>query len=203
MEKPSTFINFILHVFLELLQRYCKLVVFGTLDLSDYVHPTWYYHFLENICVYFYVSRQKLNLIPQRQANLFWLFWAWLVTLNQNDSITLHKTSMFTDIKIYFIIHFFLTILHFKESCNLIDWQSFGPFLKTRNFARYVGEISIKIFFFILDYFQSKLTWQNFSKFLRLFWARFVQIWAKMIFLEKTALSASQYSNYLPMCQKS
>ena len=26
-----------------------------------------------------------------------------------------------------FIIHFFLEILHFKESCNLIGWQHFDP----------------------------------------------------------------------------
>ena len=33
----------------------------------------------------------------------------------------LWKTSMFIFMpKIYFIIHFFLEILHFKESCNLI-----------------------------------------------------------------------------------
>ena len=44
LKKPSTFIswqkiNFILNVFLEILQRYCKLVVFGTLGLASYAHP--------------------------------------------------------------------------------------------------------------------------------------------------------------------
>ena len=32
--------------------------------------------------------------------------------------------------KIYFAIHFFLEILHFKESCNSIGWQHFGAKLE-------------------------------------------------------------------------
>ena len=48
--------------------------------------------------------------------------------ITQNDSLILQKTSMFICMqKIILIIHFFLTILHFKESCNLIDWQHSGP----------------------------------------------------------------------------
>ena len=35
--------------------------------------------------------------------------------------------------KIYFIIHFFFKILHFKKSCNLISWLHFGPKLKNQN----------------------------------------------------------------------
>ena len=66
--------------------------------------------------------------------------------------------------KINFMIHFFLTILYFKESCNLIGWQHFGPLLETQNYARYVGKISTAILVFIIDYFQEKLTSQNFSK---------------------------------------
>ena len=45
-----------------------------------------------------------------------------------NDSINLQKTSMFICMpKINFIIHFFLEILHFKESWNLIGQQHFSP----------------------------------------------------------------------------
>ena len=111
--------------------------------------------------------------IMQRHANLFWVLWACLVTLTQSDSITLLKTSMFICMqKINFIIHFFLTILHFKESCNLIGRQHFGPKLETQNYARCFGEISITILVFIIDYFPEKLTWQNFSKNQkRLFWS--------------------------------
>ena len=41
------------------------------------------------------------------------------------------------------------------------DWSAaFWPI----NYARYVGEISITILVFIIDYFQEKLISQNFSK---------------------------------------
>ena len=45
--------------------------------------------------------------------------------------------------------HFFLEILHFKEFCNLIGKQHFGPKLKNQNFVRYgIGvEISITTLF--------------------------------------------------------
>ena len=133
MKKPSTFIsrqkiNFILLVFFEILQRYCKLIVFGNLGLSGYAHSKWYYHLVENFCVYL---QAKINFILHaimkmlhRYVNLFWVLWACLVTLTQNDSITSQKTSMFIFMqKIKFIIQLFLTILHFKESCNLLGWQ--------------------------------------------------------------------------------
>ena len=113
-----------------------------------------------------FICRQKINFVAhafmeilQRYANLFWVIWACLVTLTQNDSIILQKTWMFICMeKIKFIIHLFLTILHFKESCDLIGWQHFGPKLELQNFARCVGEISITILVFILEYFQEKPT---------------------------------------------
>ena len=82
--------------------------------------------------------------------------------------------------KTNFIIHFFIKILHFKESCNLIGWQHLAHNLRTK----------ISTLVFILDYFQEKLTWQNFSKItknfiFRLFWALFGLIWAKINFPEK------------------
>ena len=113
-----------------------------------------------------FICRRKINFIShafmeilQRYANLFWVLWACLVTLTQNYSITSQKTSMFICMqKINFMIQLFLAILHFKESCHLLGWQHFGPQLKTQNFARCVGEISITILVFILDYFQEKPT---------------------------------------------
>ena len=132
-KKPSTFIsrqkiNFILHVFHEILQR----VIFGTLGLSGYAHPKWYYHLVENFCVYL---QAKINFIPHAfmeilhsYVNLFWVLWACLVTLTQNYSITSQKTSMFICMqKINFMIQLFLAILHFKEFCHLLGWQHFGP----------------------------------------------------------------------------
>ena len=52
LKKLSTFASrqkndFTLHIFLEILQRYCKLVVFSTLGMFSYAHPKWYYHLVE------------------------------------------------------------------------------------------------------------------------------------------------------------
>ena len=154
-----------------------------------------------------FICRQKLNFIPhalmeilQRYTILFWILWACLVTITQNDSFVLLKTSMFIFMqKINFIIHFFLTILRFKESCNLIGWQHLGPWVETQNYAGYVGEISITILVFITDYFQEKLTWQNFPKNPKNLLPKFGP---KMDFHGKGALSVFQYSNSLPLCQK-
>ena len=57
LRKPVKFIcrwniKFILHVFLEILQRFCKLVVLGTLGMPGYASPKWYYQLVENFCVY-------------------------------------------------------------------------------------------------------------------------------------------------------
>ena len=95
--------------------------------------------------------------------------------------------------KINLIIHFFLKILQCKESCNFTGRQLFGPKLEIQNFARYGGGISTTILVFILDYFQEKLTWQNFSKnpkitILAPFWALFAQILTKNGFSWKKEL---------------
>ena len=63
MKKPLTFIckqkiKFILHVFLEILRRYCKLIALGTLAMSGYTSPKWYYQFVENFCVYLQAKNQ-------------------------------------------------------------------------------------------------------------------------------------------------
>ena len=52
--------------------------------------------------------------------------------VNDKKKLILWKFTVFYSLficmqKINFIIPFFLTILHFKESCNLIGWQHFGP----------------------------------------------------------------------------
>ena len=131
----------------------------------------------------------------------FWYFQhAWLHSRKMIEfNVYLHAKNKF---------HFFLTILYFKESCNLIGWQHFGPLLETQNYARYVGKISTAILVFIIDYFQEKLTSQNFSKnpkhpILGPFGALLPNLGQKWIFLEKRALSVFQYSNYLLLRQKS
>ena len=74
-----------------------------------------------------FICREKLNFIPdafmeimQRYANLFWVLWACLVTLTQNDSIIFLKTAMFICMQKNKLHNSILTILHFKESRNFI-----------------------------------------------------------------------------------
>ena len=45
-------INFILDIFLEILQRYCEIIVLGTLVMPDYTNIKWYYQFVENFCLF-------------------------------------------------------------------------------------------------------------------------------------------------------
>ena len=134
LKKASTFIsrqkiNFIL----QILERSCELAVFGTLGLSGYPHPDWYYHLVESFWIYLQAKNQLHSPCFYGDIAKIWKLILgtldiWLVTLTQNDSITLRKTLTFICLqKINFIIHLFLTILHFKESCNLIGWQHFDP----------------------------------------------------------------------------
>ena len=198
-------INFILHVFLEILQqRYFKLFLFCTLDLSCSAHPKWYYHLVENVFVYLQAKNQLhppmlLWRYCKDMQSCFGYFghaWLHLSKLIVSPHIKLRCLCVCKIIK--FIIHFFLTILHVQESCNLIGCQHFGPQLETQNVARYVGEISIAILVLILDYFQEKLTWQNFSKNKKkkLFGDHsgplLPKIGQKLIFLKKRTLSFFQ-----------
>ena len=87
-------IIFIPSLFLEILQRYYRLVILGTLCMLGHTHQKWKQQLLGNSDVY---SKPKINLISQ----------------------------------------FFLDILNFKESCNLIDQEHFGPYLQNKKFARH------------------------------------------------------------------
>ena len=101
LKKPVIFIsrqriNFILQVFLEILQRYCKL----PLGMPGHAHPKLYYDLVESFRVY---VQEKINFllhafleISQRYANLFWSLWAFLNTHTQTDSSNLQKTSIFS-----------------------------------------------------------------------------------------------------------
>ena len=51
-------INFIFHVFLEILQCYSKLVILGTLDMLGYAYPKWYYQLVENFRLYLQAKNQ-------------------------------------------------------------------------------------------------------------------------------------------------
>ena len=125
-------INFILLVFLDILQTYCKLVILGNLSKPGYTHPK-YYQLVENFRIYLQAKEPLQALvfleILHRYANfLFWVLKACLDTHNQNNSINLQKILNFLCMpKINLIIHFFLEILHFKESCSSIGQQHFRP----------------------------------------------------------------------------
>ena len=133
MKKPLTLIcrqktKFIHHIFLEILQRYCKLIVLGPLDMPGYTRPKRYYQLVENLRVYLQAKKQfHPSCFTGDIAKIYKLIlvlWACLVAHTQNDSINLCKTLMFISmLKTNLIIHFFLEILHFKESGNLIGWQ--------------------------------------------------------------------------------
>ena len=124
-------VGFILHVFLEILEGYYKLVILHTLGMVGYITQSDIIN-LQDVLVF--ICRQKISFIPYvfwgycKDANiLFWILLLCLTKHTQNDSTNMQKTSMFIcRPKINFIICFFLEILHFKESCNLIDQQYFG-----------------------------------------------------------------------------
>ena len=62
---------------------------------------------------------------------------AWLRTSKMIASTCRLSTSMVIWMpKVNFIIHFFLEILHCKESYNFIGQQHFGPYLRTRILIR-------------------------------------------------------------------
>ena len=131
--------SFICHViFLEILQGYYKLVILRTLRMVGHITQSD----INLQKIWYLFCRQKINFIPYvfwgycKDANfLFWVLLVYLTKHIQNDSLNMQKTSMFICMpKIHFIICFFLDILHFKESCNLIDQQYFGAMTREAEF---------------------------------------------------------------------
>ena len=110
--------------------RYCKdtenllFWVLWTLDMSGYAHPNWYYKLVVNFCRYLQAKNQLhpscfsgdiakiCKLILGTLGMPGYTHPKWYYQLDTINFICLPK--------IYFIIHFFLEIWHFKESCNLI-----------------------------------------------------------------------------------
>ena len=138
MKNPLTFIcrqkiMFILHVFLEILQRYCKLLFLGTLGIPGYTNPK----LILSTC------RKLLCPFADKKSTspfmLFWRYWkdiqtyfgyfghAWLHTPKMIVPTCRRLWCVSACQKMNFIIHIFFEILHFKESCNLISWQHYGP----------------------------------------------------------------------------
>ena len=137
LKKPLIFIckNFILYIFLKILQKYCKLIILGALGMPGFAH-------LRKIVSTFVRTFRELLYLKQTFSPMFswryckdmyinfllWVLWVCMATQTQNDSINLPKTLVSICMpKINFIIHFFFGILHFKEYCSLIGQQHFDP----------------------------------------------------------------------------
>ena len=115
-------INFILKVSFEILQRDCKLNIYGTLGTPGYAHPSA-------------DKKSTLSLM------FFWRYWkiiqtyyfgyfghAWQHTPKIIvSSCRKLQCLSYLHAKNELIISFFLEILHFKDSCSLIGPQEFDP----------------------------------------------------------------------------
>ena len=158
-------INFILQVFLEILERYCKTVILVTLGIPGYAHSKWFYHLVENLHVYLQVESQ-----PHHQ------YFSRIITKICKHLILGANDQLVKNFNFY---------LHGRKTKN--SWKnpkiwwitSYIHKSKNQNFSRYRigGEVSIKILVFNLDYFQKKLM-TNFSEnaknpILGAFWALF------------------------------
>ena len=128
-------INSILHVLLEILQRCCKLIALDSLGMSGFVHPKWYYSIVEIFCAYLQAKNQLHSHdfleILQRYPNLFWELWAFLVTQTPQNWSSIVSTCRSINFDVYLHaknkLHYSVVSWDFKESCNWIDWQHFGP----------------------------------------------------------------------------
>ena len=140
-QKSSSFFLFSLRYC-----RYCELVILGILGKPVYAHCKWYYHSVENFCIYLRAKTQRnppcLSGDIAKYVNfLFWILWTCLAMHTQNHNMNLYKTLMFLCMpKINFISYFFLEILYFKESCNMIGQQHFTPYSRTR-ILPHIGEV--------------------------------------------------------------
>ena len=151
-------INFILHTFLEILKRYCELVILGTLGMPGYAHLKWYHHLLERADVY----------------------------LQANNRF--HNSLLFSDILFHRILQFdwstaFWSITQEPEFRQIWDWWWNITNSTSFFFRLFPGKTNDKFFK------KSKITYL------------FVQIWGKINFPRKRALSVFKYQFYLPPCK--
>ena len=113
--------------------------------------------------------------------------------------------------KVKFIIHFFLEILHFKKTLQFYWLTAFGPITGDPEFCQIWGwywniNKNISFHFRLCPRKTNNKIFKNIQKVQ--FWghvailAFFTQIWAKLDFPGKKALSVFKYSSYLPSCQK-
>ena len=109
-------INFISHLFFEILQRNCKDAILATLGMLDHTHQKLYFQFAGNFYAYLHAKNQLMNhfflKIFKRNSKLVVLGNLRMSGHTQNDSINSKKPLMFIcRQKINFICHSFLGIL--------------------------------------------------------------------------------------------
>ena len=136
MKKPLMFIsrqkiNFVLHVFLEILRRYCKFIL-STLGMTGYAHAKWYYQLVGNFCLYLQAKNSTSSLM---------IFWRYCRDM---------KTSYFQ----YFGHDWLCThklivmIKFFKKSKNSIlgpFWSLFAQIWAKMTFPEKKGSVKLNI----------------------------------------------------------
>ena len=111
-------------------------------------------------------------------------------------------------LKINFMIHFFLEILHFKNPAIWLANSILAQNSENQNFVKYGtgDEILITILVLILHNFQEKIMRSFFKKskknYFRATLGPSFQIWVKLKTPGKKALSIFIYSNYFPSWKK-
>ena len=118
------------HIFLEMLQRYCKLVILRTLEMPGYGQKKRWYQLVESFDIYFHT---KIKFMPHLSFEILLRYCKLIILSTLVMPLNRHQKKIATTWKrvwflyVNLIPHFSLEILHFKESCNLIGWENFGP----------------------------------------------------------------------------
>ena len=94
-------INFITHFFLEILQRFCKILILGNVGMPSYDHQSWWHLLVEN-----FIVRQKAKFIPHPEILHRYCKIGMLCTLHKHRHI-LQKQYQLKDV---------LTLTTYKET---------------------------------------------------------------------------------------
>ena len=208
----TTALQFILYRFLEILQRYSKLVVFNNLGMPGYAHQKGYYQFA--IC-------RKILCLPAGKKS---------ISCFSGDTPKICKLILgtfgmpaFTQQKWHHqLVENFNIYLHAKNKVRhvLLPWDietlefywltAFGPITGDPEFCQipdWCWNINgnISFYFRLFSRKNNYKIFQNFQKnpILGTFWLFCQKFGQKWVLLEKRALSVFKYYNYLPSCHKS
>ena len=124
-----------------MLQRFCKIVILGTFGIPDCCHQKQQYQLVQLFDVYLHAkSKVVAHLfleILQIYSKLVILGTLDMSTPTKNDSINV-ETNVNFHLRTKNQLHtfFFIEILHFKESCNLIAHEHFWPITRELGFCQ-------------------------------------------------------------------